>query len=77
MTARNLTFPYVFLVCFSSLYGGHICKNHRTFFYEELELVRLLNGEPYLLKLGRDRLSQRDPAFALRFLPRLDVSCSP
>ena len=59
--------PYVplrFLVCFSSLYGGHICKNHRTYFYEERELFLLLESEP-LLKFGGDRLSQRDPAFAL------------
>lgn len=30
MDEWNLTFRNVFLVCFSSFYGGHICKNHRT-----------------------------------------------
>ena len=47
-----------FLSCaFPCFFGGHICKIHRTCFDEELELFWLLKSEPYLLKLGRDRLS--------------------
>ena len=42
-------------MCFSSLYGGHICKNYWICFDEELELLLLLTSEPYLLKFGRDR----------------------
>jgi hypothetical protein len=40
-------FRCVFWLCFSSLYGGHICKNYRTYFYEELELFWLLTVKPF------------------------------
>ena len=43
---RALTLRSVFFMCFSSLYGGHICKIHRTCFDEELELFWLLKSEP-------------------------------
>ena len=56
INCEELNVPLRFLVCFSSSYGGHICKNHRTCFYEKLEFFRLLKVQPYLFKLGRNRL---------------------
>ena len=47
MNVWKVMFRSVCLVCFSSLYGGHKCKYHRTYFWEESELFRLLNSELY------------------------------
>lgn len=51
----------LFVLVWRALYGRTIgCVSMR-----ELELFRLLKSEPYLLKSGRDRLSQRYLAFAM------------
>ena len=54
---RNPMFRSVFLVCFSTSFGGHLWKNCGKCFYEGLELLWLLNCEPFLFIVGRNRLS--------------------